>query len=73
MIAQHIYSRGLLGLGSVREDTPNPQETGGPREWGSLVQWQMEDWEHPHGEEDVEQSEDGPGWGYNLDYKKHIK
>jgi hypothetical protein len=32
----HIYSRGLLGLGSVREDAPNPQETGGPREFRGL-------------------------------------
>jgi len=29
---QHIYSRGL-GLDSVREDAPNSQETGVPREW----------------------------------------
>jgi hypothetical protein len=29
---QHIYSRGLLGLDSVREDAPTPQETWGPRE-----------------------------------------
>jgi hypothetical protein len=28
-----MYKRGLPGLGSVREDVPNPQETGGPREW----------------------------------------
>jgi hypothetical protein len=34
---QHTYSRGLLGLGSVREDSPNPQETGGPREFRGLV------------------------------------
>jgi hypothetical protein len=27
------------GLGSVREDAPNPQETLGPREWGGLVGW----------------------------------
>jgi len=33
------YSRGLLGLGSVREDAPNPQETGRPRDWGGLVGW----------------------------------
>jgi hypothetical protein len=23
---------------SVREDAPNPQETGGPREWGGVVE-----------------------------------
>ena len=27
-----MYSRGLLGLGSVREDVPNSQETEDPRE-----------------------------------------
>ena len=26
-------------MGSVREDAPNPQESGGPREWGGLVGW----------------------------------
>jgi hypothetical protein len=36
---QHIYSRGLLGLDSVREDASNPQETWGSREWGGLVGW----------------------------------
>jgi hypothetical protein len=36
MSPQHIYSRGLLGLGSVREDAPNPQETEGPREFRGL-------------------------------------
>jgi hypothetical protein len=25
-LPQHIYSRGLLGLDSVRKDAPNPQE-----------------------------------------------
>jgi hypothetical protein len=34
---QYTYSRGLPGLGSVREDAPNPQETGGPREFRVLV------------------------------------
>jgi hypothetical protein len=33
----YIYSRGLLGLGSVKEDAPNPQETGGPRVFRGLV------------------------------------
>jgi hypothetical protein len=36
---QNIYSRGLPGLDSVREDAPNPQETRGPKEWGGLVGW----------------------------------
>jgi hypothetical protein len=36
---QQIYSRGLLGLGLVREDVPNPQETGGPRDFRGLVGW----------------------------------
>jgi hypothetical protein len=38
---QHIYGRELLGLDSVREDAPNPQETGGLREWGGLVGYRM--------------------------------
>jgi hypothetical protein len=29
---QHIYNRRLLGLDSVREDAPNPEDIGGPRE-----------------------------------------
>jgi len=33
----HWYSRRRLGLGSVREDTPNPQETEGPRKFRGLV------------------------------------
>ena len=37
MRPQHIYSRGLLGLGLLREDAPNPQETGGPREFRGLL------------------------------------
>jgi hypothetical protein len=36
---QHIYNRGLLGLGSIREDTPNHQETGDLREFRVLVGW----------------------------------
>jgi hypothetical protein len=36
---QHMYSRRLLGLGSVREDEPNPQDSGGPREFRGLVGW----------------------------------
>jgi hypothetical protein len=34
---RHIYSRGLPGLASVKEDAPNIQETWGPREWGGLM------------------------------------
>jgi hypothetical protein len=34
---QHTYSRGLLGLCSFREDAPNLQKTGGPREFRGLV------------------------------------
>jgi hypothetical protein len=45
-----MYSRGLPGLGSVRENVPNPQETGGLREWGSLVGWEMGVWGYPHGD-----------------------
>jgi hypothetical protein len=36
---QHIYSTGLPGLGSIREDAPNRQETGGPRERRGLMEW----------------------------------
>jgi hypothetical protein len=36
---QHIYSRELPGLGSVRDDAPNPQETGGPRKFRDQVGW----------------------------------
>lgn len=35
--SQHIYSTGLPGLGSVREDALNPQDTGGPREFRGLM------------------------------------
>jgi hypothetical protein len=38
----HIYSRGLLGLGSDREDAHNPQETGPPRVFRGLVRWEVE-------------------------------
>jgi hypothetical protein len=36
---QLTYSRGLLGLCSFRDDVPNPEETGGPREFRGLVGW----------------------------------
>jgi hypothetical protein len=51
----HIYSRGVPGLCSFRDDAPNPQETGGPMEFRGQVGWGGEEvW-------DVEQSEGG--WG----------
>ena len=34
-----MYSRGLPGLGLVREDAPNPKEIGNPRKWRGLVWW----------------------------------
>ena len=34
---QHTYSRGLLVLCSFRDDTPNPQETVGPRMYRGRV------------------------------------
>jgi hypothetical protein len=34
---QHAYSRGLLDLGSTRDDAPNPQETRVPREFRGLL------------------------------------
>ena len=37
--SQPIYSRGLPGLGSAREDAHNPQETGGPREFIGIMGW----------------------------------
>jgi hypothetical protein len=40
MRPQHIYSRGLQGLDSIREGAPNPQKTRGLRKWGSLVGWE---------------------------------
>jgi hypothetical protein len=36
---QHIYSWGLSGLCSFREDAPNPQETGGSMEFRGQVEW----------------------------------
>jgi hypothetical protein len=29
----------VQGLGSITEDAPNPQETGGPREFIGLLRW----------------------------------
>jgi hypothetical protein len=49
---QHTYSRGLPGLCSFRDDAPNPQETGGPREFRGQMGL---GWGHPHG--------DRVGWG----------
>jgi hypothetical protein len=37
--SQPIYSRGLPGLGSAREDAHNPQKTGGPREFIGIMGW----------------------------------
>jgi len=37
--SQHIYSRGLPSLGSVRKDAHSPQETGGPKGFRGLVGW----------------------------------
>jgi hypothetical protein len=34
---QHTHNRGLLGLCSFRDNVPNPQETGGPREFRGQV------------------------------------
>jgi hypothetical protein len=34
---QHIYSRGLLDLGLVRDGAPHPHETGGPTEFRGMV------------------------------------
>ena len=48
---QHTYNKGLLGLGSVREDTPNPQETGGPRDFR---RWGAGWWGYPSGDKGAE-------------------
>ena len=51
-----------MGLGLVREDTPNPQETGGS---GSLEVWVGVGWRHPRGDRGLEEIWDaaqlGPG------------
>jgi hypothetical protein len=36
---QHTYSQGLPGLCSFRDNAPNPEETGGPREFSGQVWW----------------------------------
>ena len=38
---QHTYSRELPVLCSLRDDAPNPQVTGGPREFRGQVVWRM--------------------------------
>ena len=55
----------LPGLCSFRDDAPNPQETGGPREFRGQVGWEVgtSTWRQGDGEEvwDVEQLEGGLG------------
>ena len=67
MRPQHTYSRGLPGLCSIRDDAPNHQETGSPKELRGQVGWGVGDIlvETVGGEEvwDVEQSEGGSGAG----------
>ena len=36
---QHTYSRGRSDLSSLKNDVPNPQETGGPRKFRGQVRW----------------------------------
>ena len=73
-------------MDSVREDAPNPQETGGPREFRGLMRWGMDRWGHPcrdggvRGKEvwGMEQSEGELGgdkiWTVKNKYiKKYIK
>jgi hypothetical protein len=47
MRAQHTYSRELPCLCSFRDDAPNPQETGDPREFRNQV---GQGWGHPRGD-----------------------
>jgi hypothetical protein len=62
-----------------RDDAPNPQETGGPREFRGQVGWEVgaSTWRQGCGEEmwDVEQLEDG--WGgrgeWNMECKNNLK
>ena len=51
-----------MGLGSVREDAPNPQETGGP---GSLAVW----WSGGGGSRDILMETGGQrgGMGYGME------
>ena len=42
-----MYSIGLPGMSLVKEDAPNPQKTGEPREFRGLMGW---GWVHPHGD-----------------------
>jgi hypothetical protein len=48
-------------LGSVREDSPNPQENGEPREFGGLMGWGVD--------EDIlmETGMQGGGMGYGTE------
>jgi hypothetical protein len=51
-----------MGLGLVRDDSPNPQETGGPREWRTLVGWGM----RGSGGGDILVETKGVGRGYGI-------
>ena len=71
---RHIYSRGLLGLASVREDAPNPWETWGPESGEARrvgrnillkIGWGEEEWNEKLGRVERDGSND---W---LDCKKH--
>jgi hypothetical protein len=46
-----MYSRGLLGMGSVIENAINPQKTGNPRDLTGMVGWGQEG--HPLGDRGV--------------------
>jgi hypothetical protein len=75
---QHTYSRWLPGLCSLRDDAPNLQETGGPREFRVQVGLggggiHMETgW---GGEEvwDVVQLEGGWSGEWNMEWKNKLK
>jgi hypothetical protein len=65
--SQHTYSRGLPALCSFRNDAPNSQETGGPREFRGQVWWGVgtSTWTQGGGDDrwDVEQSKSRQGRG----------
>ena len=69
---QHIYSRWLQGLCSFRDDAPNPQQTGGSKEFQVVWGVGSSTWRQVGAEEvwDVQQLEGGSGGGMKYNVKK---